>query len=100
MPRSRRAGVTASEASRKRSAHAPVWGVSSSIGSGPSASRRKSIASRTAGADTAATTAAWTQRARALISEVLPEVHARVERRDLLGIAVEGQRLPAAQLAD
>src|SRR5215510_8600063 len=109
----RRSGVIARLASSRRSAVRPVWCVISSIGFAPSPSLAARYARSAAGTSAAATSAAWIQRrcirraprARSEAkpgeaSEILPQIHARVEARDLVAVAVERQRRPAPELAD
>ena len=100
QPVSRRSGVMASDRSRNRNAQMPVVSSSSSTGLTPErvvdgAPRQPSRPARAR-----AGTRRLSECGRTSIgsrSEVLPEIHAGVERRDLVAVAVEHQRRPAAE---
>src|ERR1041384_4382036 len=96
-------GVIASEAINNTRVQNPSRFRTSAMGLAPRASVAPCQAMRTTGRN--ATTpmahlAAVSRRRRALTSEVLPQVHARVQRGDLVGVAVEWQRLALRELAD
>src|SRR5262245_17763585 len=103
QPNVRRSGVIASEASSMRSAHAPVSCVSFATGSAPRSSVARPQASTSAGRIASDTTPACSQTlrdTRRARSELLGEIHAGVQRRDLVRVAVERLRRTPAEVAD
>src|SRR2546426_4989659 len=102
-PRTSRRGVIASEATRIRSVQSPSVVVTKLIGFAVRSSRAIQVRSVARGArHTPQSAALSAMRARrdtdALV--VLPEIHAGVEVRDLVGVAVERERGTAPELAD
>src|SRR5439155_663370 len=101
--RTTRSGVIASEARRIRRVQSPSVVVTKLIGFAVRSSRADQYTSVARGArHTPQTTALSAIRARrdTDVLVVLPEVHASVEPRDLVGIAVERERGTAPELAD
>src|SRR5947208_15072733 len=101
--RTSRRGVMASEARRIRSVQSPSVVVTKLIGFAVRSSRANQVRSVARGArHTPQIAALSAMRARrdtdALV--VLPESHAGVEVRDLVGVAVERERAAAQELAD
>src|SRR5262245_27732353 len=97
-----RSGVMARLQSRNRSVQSPSTFVTKLIGLGPRsrvAARNSSIASGVRHATHTRTFSATRDR-RDMRSVGLLEVHPGVERGDLIGVAVEHQGLPSAELAD
>src|SRR4029434_6775016 len=100
-----RSGVAARLASRMRKVQSPSVVVMKLMGLAPRSFRQAKWPRQASGARHAThTTTLSAVRPRRVIGDlglvVLLQVHARVERRDLIAVAVERQGLPAAELAD
>src|SRR2546426_7415806 len=102
QPKSVFRGVQASAATRKTSATRPSWLSAWAIGLAPSSPRQPRRRIAPSGTSAPTTTPGLSHgngRARRTLEE-LAQVHAGVEAGHLLGVAVEGQRRPATELAD
>src|SRR4051812_11496685 len=88
-------GVQAREASSRMRVHSPSWFMASAMGLAPSRSVRNRNAITAAGTKAATPMTGLYQRLRVTRSslEVRFEVHPGVERRDLVGVAVEREGL-------
>src|SRR4029450_6337335 len=105
QPLRMRSGVAARLASRMRKVQSPSVLVMKLMGLAPRSLRQARWPSQASGARHAIhrTTLSAVRPRRAIGDRglvVLLQVHARVERRDLIAVAVERQSFPAAELAD
>src|SRR5262245_4578825 len=97
-----RSGVRARLASRSRNVQSPSVLVMKLIGLAVRSSRQAHQPSAASGARHTTQTPTFSAiRPRRLTRSIeLSEIHARVERRDLIAVAVEHERVAAAELAD